>query len=300
MNPFPGRCCLAAALCGVLAMGCQSTPRARADKADPDATDVWIATRLAETARHADDPPPHGIKPTLMAVKLVATYPHDPQAFTQGLTLRQGELYESTGLNGASSVRQVDIASGKVLQQTRLPEEHFAEGLAWVKDQLYQLTLSSRVMVYDATTLAKVRELPSTGENWGLCFDGTQLVTSNGSDTLVMRNADTFAETGRLRVKIEGGGFWIGGLNAIECVGDFVYANVWPTDSIVKIDRRTGDVTAVIDASSLPAARERDHSARVMNGLVMNGIAYRPETDTFLLTGKMWSQLYEVKLVPAP
>lgn len=304
MSPRPSApSWLAATLCGLLAMGCQSgraqqVPASPA--ADPDSTDSWLASRLSETVKPTTTPPPQGVKPTPMVVELVATYPHDPEAFTQGLTMRGDELYESTGLNGSSSVRRVEFASGKVLQQTRLPEEHFAEGLTWVGDHLYQVTLSSRVMVYDGATLAKVRELPDKAENWGVCFDGTQLITSNGSDTLVLRDPNSFEEKGRVRVKIEGRSFWIGGLNAIECVGDSVYANVWPTHFIAKINSRTGDVTAVIDTSALPAVRARDYGARIMNGLVMNGIAYRARTDTFLLTGKMWKELYEVKLVPVP
>jgi glutaminyl-peptide cyclotransferase len=231
------------------------------------------------------------VGPATLRVQVVRTNPHDRNAFTQGLIWRDGVLYESTGLVGRSSLRKVDLTSGTVKQQVTVPEPYFAEGLADVGNRLFQLTWQhGRVFVYDKNTLNRVSELGYTGEGWGLCHDGRALVMSSGSDALTVRAPDTFSVT--RTVKVTRAGRPVDRLNELECVGGDVYANVWTTETIVRIDMKTGQVTATIDASGLLAAAERQ-------GIdVLNGIAYDPADQTFLITGKLWPKLFRVKFVP--
>lgn len=227
-----------------------------------------------------------------LRVEVVATYPHDPRAYTQGLLEKDGALYESTGLYGASSVRRVELASGKVQAETRLSAGLFGEGLALVGGNLVQLTWQEgKALLWDAATFRTLGELRYEGEGWGLCFDGRRLVMSDGSDLLTFRDPETFAELGRVQVKREG--VPVDRLNELECVGGEIYANRWQLEEIVRLDPGSGQVTATIDAAGLLRGEER---ARVD---VLNGIAYRALTGTFLLTGKFWPKLFEVKFVPA-
>jgi glutamine cyclotransferase len=230
------------------------------------------------------------VQPASLRVQVVRTYPHDRAAFTQGLLWRDGLLYESTGLVGRSSLRKVELGTGAVKQQTAVPPPYFAEGLADVGNRLFQLTWQhGRVFVYDKSTFNRVGELGYEGEGWGLCHDGTSLVMSNGSDALTVRRPDTFAISRTVRVTL--GGRPLDRLNELECVGGQVYANVWQTDSIVRIDMKTGRVTAQIDASGLLPAAERAGAD------VLNGIAYDPADKTFLITGKLWPTLFRVTFV---
>lgn len=230
--------------------------------------------------------------PTALQVQVVRVYPHDPKAFTQGLVWRDGALLESTGLVGQSSLRRVDLATGRVLQQVSVPAPYFAEGLADIGNRLYQLTWQhGRVFIYDARTFARVGEASYEGEGWGLCHDGRSLVMSNGSDELTVRNPETFAVTRRVRVTM--GGRPLDQLNELECVRGDVYANVWMTDTIVRIDMASGRVTGRIDAAGLLSPIER-------RGVdVLNGIAWDPADDTFLITGKLWPKLFRVRFAPA-
>lgn len=248
------------------------------------ASSVAGVSTLAQTTASA--------APVLRAT-VVASYPHDRNAFTQGLIWRDGQLYESTGLVGKSSVRIVDLTSGKVRREVSVPAPYFAEGLADIGNRLYQLTWQhGLVFVYDRATLGRVGELRYTGEGWGLCHDGASLVMSNGSDTLTVRDPKTFAITRSVRVT--NGGRPVSQLNELECVGKDIYANVWMTDTIVRIDPSTGRVTATIDASGLLSPMER-------GGVdVLNGIAYDPADKTFLITGKLWPRLFRVRFDPAP
>lgn len=227
---------------------------------------------------------------------VLATYPHDARAFTQGLQLHDGALYESTGLYGRSSLRQVEIGTGKVLRQVDLPSTLFGEGLAWVDGTLVQLTWKEGVaLVYDPATFNKLREHSYSGEGWGLCFDGTQLIQSDGSHQLTFRDPTTFAVTRQLPVILDGQP--LTALNELECVGDRVYANIWMTDRIVEIAKRTGAVTAVIDAGHLLTPEER---TRLGGSAILNGIAHDPSNNTFLLTGKLWPKLFRVRFAPSP
>jgi glutaminyl-peptide cyclotransferase len=226
--------------------------------------------------------------------EVLATYPHDPQAFTQGLLLADGLFYESTGLYGASTLREVVPETGEVLRQYRLPREYFAEGLELVDDRLIQLTWKEEVaLVYRRDTFEQIDTLTYEGDGWGLCYDGEALIMSDGSATLTHRDPETFAVLGTTQVTLSGRP--LEALNELECVEGFVYANVWQEDLIVKIDA-DGRVVQEIDASSLLSPAER---ARLGQNAVLNGIAYNPETETFFITGKLWPQLFEVRFTEA-
>jgi glutaminyl-peptide cyclotransferase len=224
---------------------------------------------------------------------MVASYPHDPAAFTQGLVWHEGHLYESTGLYGASSVRQVRLEDGLVLMQQDLPDDLFGEGLALVDDRLVQLTWQAGdayVWSLDAFDRALER-FNYSGEGWGLCFDGARLVMSDGSDRLTFRDAQTFEVIGGVDVTFEGRP--LERLNELECVGDRVWANVWFEDRIVEIDPSTGRVVSYAELGGLLSGEER---SRLGRDDVLNGIAYRPGTGHFLVTGKRWPKVFEIDL----
>ena len=249
-----------------------------------------LAVAVAVLARASAQQPLVAKPPETLRATVVRAYPHDRNAFTQGLIWRDGMLYESTGLVGRSSLRKVDLGTGAVKQQVAVPTPYFAEGLADVGNRLYQLTWQhGRVFLYDKNTFGRVGELAYQGEGWGLCHDGTSLVMSNGSDALTVRLASTFAVT--RTVKVTMGGRPLDRLNELECVGADVYANVWTTDTIVRIDMKSGMVTARVDASGLLAPAER------MGIDVLNGIAHDPADGTFLITGKLWPKLFRVRFV---
>jgi glutaminyl-peptide cyclotransferase len=246
----------------------------------------------------------------VLVPEVLNTYPHDPEAYTQGLLVFNGLLYESTGLRGESSLRQVDPTTGEVLKLipvsrtadgtagTPAASEYFAEGLERVDESLIQLTWQENVaFVYDINTFAKTGEFAYEGEGWGLCYDGRYLFMSDSTNYLSLRDATTFDLIVRFLVTYQGGALQPQLLNELECVGDYIYANLWQTDFIVQIDKFTGQVTALIDASNLLTD---DEKAALGSSQVLNGIAYNPETDTFYITGKQWSKLFEVKFVPAP
>jgi len=231
-------------------------------------------------------------EPEALQVRVIARYPHDHTAFTQGLEWFRGHIYESTGLHGQSSVRRVVMKTGEVEARTPAPSGVFGEGLTRVNLQLIQLTWRDRhAVVWDLITLQPVGRLNYEGEGWGLCFDGQRLVMSDGSNTLSFRNAKDFSLLGTVEVT------WnkapVDALNELECVDGLVYANVWQKDLIVRIDPQTGAVTGWVDARGLLAPSEREGAD------VLNGIAYLPESGHFALTGKHWPYLFEVEFEPA-
>ena len=218
---------------------------------------------------------------------LISTHSHDPSAFTQGLEMHDGYLYESTGLYGHSSLRQVDPSSGEVLRMKMLDETYFGEGITIVNDSIYMLTWKQgKALVFDIDTFDLVANLSYSGEGWGLCFDGTHLVMSNGTSELTIREPADFPIISTLTVS--DGGVEVEKLNELECVGDSVYANIWGSNLIVAIDISSGDVLQTVDASSLSQGEPDDHNA------VLNGIAYVAESEAFLLTGKNWSSMHLV------
>lgn len=223
---------------------------------------------------------------------VVATYPHDPDAFTQGLVFADGEFYESTGLNRHSTLRRVEIASGKVLQQHKVADEYFAEGLALVGDQLLQLTWQHRKgFVYDRKTFAQKGTFNYKSEGWGIAYDGTsQLVMSDGSDTLTFLDPKSLAPTKSIHVRDAGRS--IDHLNELEWIEGEIWANVWLTDRIARISPTTGDVNAWIDFTSLWPAAQRPNPGEQ----VLNGIAYDKATRRIFVTGKKWPRLYQISV----
>lgn len=222
--------------------------------------------------------------------EVLATYPHDASAFTQGLVLEGGRFYESTGIYGESTLREVIPETGEVLREVTVPREYFAEGLALVGDRLIQITWrEGEAFVYDLETFEQTGTLTYSGEGWGLCFDGEQVVMSDGSSTLTRRDPETFAVLSTYGVTLDGQP--VTRLNELECVGEDVYANVWQTDTIVRINE-TGEVVQEIDASNLLTVEER---TQLGADAVLNGIAYDPEAETFYLTGKLWPEMLEVR-----
>lgn len=222
--------------------------------------------------------------------EILETYPHDPAAFTQGLLLEDGRFYESTGLYGQSTLREVVPETGEVLREVALPAEYFAEGLTLVNDLLIQITWNEgTAFVYDLETFEQTGTFSYEGEGWGLCFDGESIVMSDGSPTLTLRDPETFAATGTVEVTLDGQP--VEELNELECVDGFVYANIWQSDTIVKIDE-SGTVVEEIDAANLLSDAER---AQLVPDAVLNGIAYDAEAGTFFLTGKLWPTMLEVR-----
>ncbi|GAA3246842.1 glutaminyl-peptide cyclotransferase [Pseudonocardia petroleophila] len=224
--------------------------------------------------------------------EVVAEIPHDPSAFTQGFEIADGTLYEGTGLVGSSQLRELDPATGAVRRAVPLPDGVFGEGITVVGDRIWQLTWRDGVAFeWDRASLTLLRTVPLSGEGWGLCADGDRLVRSDGTALLRFHDPVTFAETGS--VTVTGGGVPVTQLNELECVDGQVYANVWQTDRIVRIDPSDGRVTAEVDATGLlDPARRAD--ADVLNGIADAG------NGELLLTGKLWPSTFRVRLVPTP
>jgi glutaminyl-peptide cyclotransferase len=224
--------------------------------------------------------------------RVVKAYPHDPDAYTQGLIVRDGVLYESTGLNGRSSLRKVKLETGEVLQQQRIDPEYFAEGLAEWKGQLVQLTWQSNVaFVYDRATFVRRRTFNYSGEGWGLAGDAGGFVLSDGSAQLRFLDPETFREV--RRVTVTDGTTPISQLNELEVVNGEVWANVWHTNRIARISPRTGKVVGWIDLAGLMAG-----SFRLDAEAVLNGIAYDAASRRLFVTGKLWPRLFEIQVVP--
>lgn len=220
--------------------------------------------------------------------EVLAELPHDPTAFTQGLELADGVLYEGTGLAGSSQLRELDPTTGAVRRAVPLPGVLFGEGITVVDDRIWQLTWRDGVALeWDRATLTLLRRVPMAGEGWGLCRDGERLVRSDGTDVLRFHDLATFAELGSLVVTLGEGE--VGALNELECVAGAVWANVWPTDRLVRIDLGDGRVTAVVDAAGL-LNDEQAADAQVLNGIAA------VENGEFLLTGKYWPATYRVRL----
>ena len=252
---------------------------------------VALAPGLA--AAQSDNPMTRPVP--LLVPEVISVRDHDPNAWIQGLVLHDGLFYESTGRYGESTLRAVDPATGAVQQQIELPEDYFAEGLALVDDRLIQLTWKENTaFVYDAETFEQVSTFEYEGEGWGLCYDGEWIYMTDGTPFIDLRDPETFELIFSGAVTLQGQP--VPNLNELECVGDSLYANVWQTDFIVQIDKSNGVVTGVIDASSLLTEDER---AELESGAVLNGIAYDAENDVFLITGKLWPKLFEVRFVEA-
>lgn len=222
-----------------------------------------------------------------LTVEVRRVLAHDPASFTQGLVMAGGDLYESRGQYGESSLRRLDRRTGELVRELPLAPELFAEGLAAVGDSLVQLTWrEGTAIVWDRATFRETGRFAYPGEGWGLCYDGRRLYHSDGSEILTVRDPQSFAVRGRLAVTLNGRP--VRGINELECAEGWIYANLLGSDAIVRIEPHGGRVTAVIDASGLLSASERRAAD------VLNGIAHDAETGVFLLTGKNWPKMFEV------
>jgi glutamine cyclotransferase len=223
--------------------------------------------------------------------EVIARYPHDRNAFTEGLAFYQGELYESTGIRGQSSVRKLDLKSGRALKTRPLNQELFGEGLTVVGQQLVQLTWESgSAFVYAPDDLRQTGSFNFSGEGWGITSMDARLVISDGSSWLRLFNAGDYQQIASLQVT--DGGRPLEGLNELETVDGLIYANVYPSDCIAQIDPQSGRVVAWIDLNGLMPLSERPH-----HSAVANGIAYNPETGELFVTGKLWPYIYQLKLL---
>lgn len=221
--------------------------------------------------------------------RLVRTYPHDPGAFTQGLIYLDGHLYESTGLNGRSSLRMTDLATGKVMQKQIVPAQYFAEGMTNFGGKLYQLTWQSgKAFVYDRFSFRLLAEHTYTGEGWGLTNDGKRLIMSDGSAKIRFINPTNFAVMSTITVTDAGRP--VDRLNELEFVRGEIYANIWQTDLIARISPTTGQVLGWIDLSGILPPND----AQGVD--VLNGIAYDAKTDRLFVTGKLWPKIFEIKI----
>jgi glutamine cyclotransferase len=252
---------------------------------------VGLCTALSCACANRSAPAPATTRaPQELIVKVVNSYPHDHGAFTQGLLYVDDKLYESTGLVGQSSLRRVDLATGRVESQVAVESPIFAEGLALAGEDLFQLSWQNgKAFVYKKASLQRVAEFGYQGEGWGLTFDGSKLVMSDGSARLTFRDPKSFAVTGG--IDVTRAGQRVDQLNELEWADGQIFANIWRTDVIVRIDPGSGAVTGWIDASGLLTPQER------VGTDVLNGIAHAPARGTFFITGKLWPRLFEVKFV---
>ncbi len=253
---------------------------------------LFIAGVAAAAACASVAPPERSQNGTIPSLdySVVRIHPHDPEAFTQGLLFHDGFLYESTGRNGKSSLRKVTLETGAVLQRRDVPAMYFAEGLALWGTRLLQLTWQTNLgFLYDVGTFAPQGTFNYTGEGWGLTTDRARLIMSDGTPQLRFLDPMTLMTTGTVTVTESGEP--VRNLNELEMIGPDLFANIWTTDRIVRIDPKSGAVTAHLDLdrlrSQLPADREID---------VLNGIAYDAQAKRVFVTGKLWPSLFEIKV----
>lgn len=235
------------------------------------------------------------VQPTIYDYTVVNTYPHDPDAFTQGLVYLDGVFYEGTGLYGRSSLRKVALDTGEVLQQHDLDETFFGEGIAVLGDEIYQLTWQNGVgFVYDRETFAEKRRFTYATEGWGLTHDGENLIMSDGTPIIYFRDPVTLEEVRRITVTV--GGEPVMRLNELEYIDGKIFANVWQTDYMLRIDPATGIVDGVYDFTGLLAQAPPSTAAEAPD--VLNGVAYDRKNNRFFVTGKLWPALFEVEMHP--
>jgi glutamine cyclotransferase len=231
--------------------------------------------------------------PANISYNIIATYPHDTASYTQGLQWMNDTLYEGTGLEGQSRIMKVDIKSGRSNKTLPLDPSLFGEGITILKDKLYQLTWQNhKVLVYDATTLKKLKEFAWEHEGWGITNNGTDLIISTGSSNLYFVDPETFKVKNIVGITDNNGP--VGNLNELEYVDGILYANVYLTDYIIKIDPSNGHIIGKMDLSGLLQKSGKAYNPETTD--VLNGIAYNSEKKTFYITGKKWPVLFEVKL----
>lgn len=226
-----------------------------------------------------------------MRAEVVRALPHDTRAFTQGLFLYQGRLFESTGLVGESSLRETELETGRVIRKIEIPPPHFGEGIALAGDSIFMLTWQTgavfRYALHDFSLLAQYE---IEGEGWGITYDGERLIMSDGSAWLEFRDPSDFSSLGRREILLDGRP--VDRLNELEYVRGKIYANRWKTEDILIIDAERGVVEAIVDASGLISGIAK------MRADVLNGIAYDDAEDRLFITGKLWPSLFEIRIVP--
>ncbi len=248
-------------------------------------SDYLVAFTNSSYANEKIDTPVFGYK-------IVNTYPHNTNSFTQGLIFDKGVLYESTGLNGRSAVKIVDLKTGKTLKSHELPDNYFGEGIAIIENKIIQLTWRSKTgFVYDKKTLKLIKKFSYQTQGWGITYDGKYLIISDGSAVLYFMDPNTFKVVGTLEVYGDNGK--VSKLNELEYINGEIYANIWGTEKIARINPKTGRVTAWIDLSGL--LNKEDKKNRVD---VLNGIAFNSDKGSLFVTGKLWPKMFEIELVP--
>jgi glutamine cyclotransferase len=251
------------------------------------------ATQPAATS--TGSPIPNSDNPAGIPVygyRVLNSYPHDPDAFIQGLVFEDGIFYEGTGRRGQSTLRKVEVETGRVLQRINLPAEVFGEGITIFGDRIIQLTWQARTgFIYDKPNFEFLDIFRYPTEGWGITHDGQQLIMSDGTSTLFLWDPDTLEEIGR--IKVEADGQPVARLNELEYVNGEILANVWQTNRIARIDPDSGQVVGWIDLTGLLSPA--DQGQRKVD--VLNGIAYDAENDRLFVTGKLWPRLYEIELV---
>lgn len=246
-----------------------------------------LTVLLASSCEKNDKPG----RPAVYTYSIVNSYPHDRGAFTQGLVFSDDVLFEGTGLKGRSSLRKVDLQTGKVLKIHKLPAKYFGEGITIAGDKIIQLTLDSNIgFVYDADSFKLLRRFHYPTKGWGITYDGNNLIMSDGSARLYLLDADSFELRGRIDVR--DGETPIAGLNELEYIRGQIYANIWTTDRIVIISPETGRVAGWLDLAGLLGFKDR---LKPVN--VLNGIAYDAEHRRLFVTGKLWPKLFEIRQI---
>jgi len=233
---------------------------------------------------------PH--RPQEYTFAIVAVYPHDTSAFTQGLAYRDGFLYEGTGREGQSSLRKVRLETGEIVQQVNLEPDLFGEGITLLNDKVIQLTWKSGIgFVYDLNSFRLLRRFSYSGEGWGLATNGRELFLSDGTPEIRVLDGETFQE--KRRIKVHEGSTAVDQLNELEFVEGQVFANLWHSNRVARISPQTGDVVGWIDLTGLLSPMYR-----LEPEAVLNGIAYDPIRKRLFVTGKLWPRIFEIKLSP--
>jgi glutamine cyclotransferase len=276
-----------------------ATPSAPTAPLDSPTAETVTVSSTKDVSHHAVSPIPTGTvdlseyrSAPVYTYTIVNTYPHDRSAFTQGLVFEEGILYEGTGLRGRSTLRTVDLETGDVLQLRPLPAQLFGEGVTVYRDKIFQLTWKAQVgFVYDKSSLELLQEFTYPTEGWGITHDRERLIMSDGTATLHFLDPETLEEIGQIEVHDNDSP--VTRLNELEYIRGEIYANVWKTDRIARIDPRTGQVTGWIELTGLLSAEDRSQPVDVLNG-----IAYDAENDRLFVTGKLWPRLFEIELMP--
>lgn len=237
-------------------------------------------------------PPPTTAPPAQYTYRIVNTFPHDPEAFTQGLVYHDGVFYEGTGLWGESTLREVAIETGSVIRSHALEPQFFGEGITLLNDKIYQLTWQEQTgFVYDRETFRELLTFNYPTEGWGITHDGQKLIVSDGSSTLYFWDPGTLQEIGRITVRDDQG--QLNRLNELEYIDGEIWANIWMTNLIARISPETGDVLGYVDLTGL-----LDTSGLAQPVDVLNGIAYDPQTGHIFVTGKLWPSVFEIEVIP--